>query len=66
MYLYERYQTKLRWLAKNKDTSEPIEKMLWHGTKENSVNGITKNGFTKLYMGDQGVVTVIQLIFLQP
>ena len=54
MYLYIRYENKKALLAANKDHVQPVERMLWHGTSETSVDGINRNGFNKILMGKNG------------
>ena len=54
MYLYIRYENKKAWLAANKNHKQLLERMLWHGTSETSVEGINRNGFNKILMGKNG------------
>ena len=54
MYLYIRHENKKAWMAANKDHRKPIEQWLWHGTKKEFVDGIIRNGFTKIKIGNNG------------
>ena len=65
MYMYIRYENKKAWMAANKDHQKPIERWLWHGTKKHFVDGIIRNGFTKIKMGENGNMFYISIVPLK-
>ena len=48
LWLHEQFETRMRYMVKNKQYTTPIEVQLWHGTDVEFINLIARNGFTKL------------------